>query len=169
MVARIWKLPTSPFCAACFNVHTSADVLRWKRSVKTADRKLSRRVADALEEAGRGAMDERAITSFCEKIQDLRARRATEEAFADVFRAVAGREMGAGSLRAAINNANGHAGLDEIDFNIPGGGAHYLLLSSALPTITSPVSIAGTPPPGYTNIPLIDLQGTPAGAGANGT
>ena len=74
--------------------------MRWKRSLKTTDRKIALRIVDALEEAGRGLMDEHAITSFCEKIQDLRARRAAEQTFADVFCAVAGREMGAGSLRA---------------------------------------------------------------------
>ncbi|MEO6969871.1 MAG: hypothetical protein ABI217_03130 [Chthoniobacterales bacterium] len=99
-MASIWKLPNSPFWAACFNVHTSADVLRWKRSVKTANHKLATQIANALEDAGRGAMDERAITSFVDKIQDLRARKATQVAFADVFKLVAGREMGAGSLRA---------------------------------------------------------------------
>ena len=44
-------------------------------------------------------MHEGAIVSFIEKVQDLRARRATQVAFADVFKVVAGREMGAGSLR----------------------------------------------------------------------
>lgn len=99
-MASIWKHPNSPFWAACFNVHASAEILRWKRSVKTTDRKLATQIANALEEAGRGAMDERAIVSFIEKIQDLRARRAAQAAFEDVFKVVAGREMGAGSLRA---------------------------------------------------------------------
>ncbi|CAN5482245.1 hypothetical protein BH20VER3_BH20VER3_19040 [soil metagenome] len=99
-MASLWKHPNSTFWMACFTIHSPAGTARWKRSLKTVDRKLSRRIADALEEAGRGAMDEHAITSFCEKIPDLRARRAAGATFADVFRAVAGREMGAGSLRA---------------------------------------------------------------------
>lgn len=99
-MASIWKHPNSPFWAACFNVHASAWVLRWKRSLKTTDRKLAVRIADALEDAGRGAMEESTIVSFIEKIHDLRARRAAQVAFADVFKVVAGREMGAGSLRA---------------------------------------------------------------------
>ena len=49
-------------------------------------------------------MDEQAIASFCEKIQDLRARRASENTFSDVFCEVTGREMGAGSLRAFVQS-----------------------------------------------------------------
>jgi integrase len=99
-VASIWKHPNSPFWAACFTVYSSNEISRWKRSVKTSDRKLALRIADALEEVGRGAMDEHAITSFVEKIRDLRARRAAQAAFGDVFQTVVGREIGAGSLRA---------------------------------------------------------------------
>ena len=33
---------------------------------------------------------------------------------------------GSGSLRQAINDANGHAGLDTISFNIPGSGVHTI-------------------------------------------
>jgi integrase len=99
-MASLWKHPQSPFWVGCFTVHSASGPGRWKRSLKTTDRKLALRIADFSEEAGRGIMDEHAITSFCEKIPDLRARHASEKILADVFYAVAGREMGAGSLRA---------------------------------------------------------------------
>jgi hypothetical protein len=49
----------------------------------------------------------------------------------------------AGSLRKAILDANANAGLDTIDFNIPGAGVHTISLTVLLPTITDPVVIDG--------------------------
>ena len=43
---------------------------------------------------------------------------------------------GAGSLRSAINAANGTAASDEIDFAIPGAGMHTISLDNRLPVIT---------------------------------
>jgi CSLREA domain-containing protein len=57
---------------------------------------------------------------------------------------------GAGSLRSAINSANGTAGLDQITFNIAAplvGGAHTINLLSALPDITDAVVIDGDTEP----------------------
>jgi integrase len=100
-VASVWRHPKSPFWAACFTVHVPHSLpQRWKRSLKTEDRKIARSIADALEDAGRGSLSEEAITSFAEKIRDVKTRAATIGIFRDVFRAVAGREFGAGSLRA---------------------------------------------------------------------
>jgi integrase len=99
-VASLWKHPNSPFWAACFTVYTPTEQLRWKRSVKTRELKLARKIADVLEEAGRGAVPEREIRAFCEKISDARVRRATTKIFGDVFRTVHGREIGGASLRA---------------------------------------------------------------------
>jgi integrase len=44
-------------------------------------------------------MSEQAITAATEKIRDAKARAAVAQIFAEVFRSVAGREFGAGSLR----------------------------------------------------------------------
>lgn len=52
-------------------------------------------------------------------------------------------DAGAGSLRAAITNANGSAGSDTISFNIAGAGVRTITLASALPTITERVFIDG--------------------------
>ena len=100
-MASIWRHPKSPFWAACFTVHVPHSLpQRWKRSLKTEDRKIARSIADTLEDAGRGALTEETIVSFAEKIRDVKTRVATMGIFRDVFRSVAGREFGAGSLRA---------------------------------------------------------------------
>ena len=51
--------------------------------------------------------------------------------------------LGDCTLREAINQANLALGLDTITFDIPGTGQHTIAPSSALPSITSPVSIDG--------------------------
>ena len=77
-------------------------------------------------------------------------------------------DAGAGSLRQAIIDANGNAGLDAITFNIPGGGVHTVTPLAPLPTITDPVVIDGTTQPGYAGTPLIELNGSSAGSSASG-
>ena len=83
-------------------------------------------------------------------------------------------DSGAGSLRQAITDANAAPGLDTIDFNIPGSGVHTIAPTSALPDITSPVTIDGYTQPGSspnTNGPglpdnsvhRIELDGASAG------
>ncbi len=65
------------------------------------------------------------------------------------------------------SSPNAHPGSNTIDFGI-GTGAQTISLLSALPSITVPVLIDGTTQPGYTSAPLIDLDGTSAGSGADG-
>jgi hypothetical protein len=67
---------------------------------------------------------------------------------ADTYPATNTNDSGAGSLRQAILDANGHAGLDTISFNIPGSGVHTITLATELPVITSPVVIDGYTQPG---------------------
>ena len=67
------------------------------------------------------------------------------------------------SLREAITAANANAGADEIRFNI-GSGAVSIAPGSALPSITSPVTLDGTTQPGYGGKPIVELNGTGAGA-----
>lgn len=66
-MASLWKHPDSRFHVACFTVHGTAERKQWKRSLKTQDRKLARKISDALDEAGRGAMSEEEINSFVER------------------------------------------------------------------------------------------------------
>jgi hypothetical protein len=84
-------------------------------------------------------------------------------------------DSGAGSLRQAILDANANAGLDTIDFSIPGAVVHTITPASALPTITDPVVIDGYTQPGSSPNTLavgddavleIELDG--AGANFNG-
>lgn len=74
---------------------------------------------------------------------------------------------GAGSLRTAIIQANNTAGADVINFAIGTGGQRINLLSK-LPTITETVTIDGNTQPGFTNTPLIVLNGAGAGRGTDG-
>jgi integrase len=100
-MASLWRHPKSDFFVACFSVHVPAGAIqRWKRSIKTTDRKSAQRIADVLEDAGRGTMSEADINAFTQKIHDARTRNAAARVLGDVFRAVEGREIGAGSLRA---------------------------------------------------------------------
>jgi CSLREA domain-containing protein len=71
------------------------------------------------------------------------------------------------SLREAILAANRHPGADIIRFNIPGQNRTISPLGP-LPDITDPVTIDGTTQPGFKGLPLIELEGSKAGAGADG-
>jgi uncharacterized repeat protein (TIGR01451 family) len=73
----------------------------------------------------------------------------------------------AGSLRLAINQANASPG-STIDFNIAGTGVHTITPVAGLPTITAATLIDGTSQPGYSGSPLIELNGTSAGAASDG-
>jgi uncharacterized repeat protein (TIGR01451 family) len=77
-------------------------------------------------------------------------------------------DSGAGSLRQAILDANGHAGPDTIAFNIGGGGVRTISPLSPLPNIAETLLVDGTSQPGYAGTPLIELNGTSAGGSANG-
>ena len=75
------------------------------------------------------------------------------------------------SLREAIIATNNTAGTDTIFFNIPDplvSGAHTISVLSALPDITDTVIIDGTSEPDYAGSPMIELDGTSAGAGVDG-
>ena len=69
-------------------------------------------------------------------------------AFADTFTVINTDDAGVGSLRQAILDANNHAGLDTIAFNIPGEVLHTITPASQLPSITSPVTLDGYTQPG---------------------
>ncbi len=76
------------------------------------------------------------------------------------------------SLREAIDFGNlNSAGTSTITFHI-GNGAQTIDVGSSgygpLPVITEPVIIDGTTQPGFAGSPLIELDGTDAGVGANG-
>ncbi len=74
-------------------------------------------------------------------------------------------DSGPGSLRQALLDANAAAGLDTIEFDIPGAGPHSIAIVSPLPEITDPVTIDAAT---TTGVPGVVLDGTGAGDGADG-
>ena len=72
------------------------------------------------------------------------------------------------SFREAINIANAMPGTQIITFNISGPGPHTIQPTSALPEITDPVVIDATTEPGFAGTPVIEIDGSLAGAGVNG-
>lgn len=84
-------------------------------------------------------------------------------ALATTFTVVNTGNSGLGSLRQAILDANANAGADLISFNIGGGGVQTISPTSALPTITDPVTIDGSTQPGFAGSPIIELNGAGAG------
>lgn len=76
-------------------------------------------------------------------------------------------DNGAGSLRQAILSANQNSGTDSITFAV-GSGMIRINPTSALPAITSTVTIDGTTQPGFSGTPIVEIRGSSAGSGARG-
>ena len=83
------------------------------------------------------------------------------------------------TLRDAINAANAYAAADPgpysgsnpnpaVVVNIPGAGAHTISVTSPLPAITGEVTLDATVQSGFTNTPLITLDGTNCTAPCDG-
>jgi Right handed beta helix region len=96
---------------------------------------------------------------------------------ADTYPVTNTNDSGAGSLRQAIIDANGHGGPDNISFNIPGSGVRTITPVTALPAITSPVTIDGYTQPGSSAntaasgdhaVLLIELSGAAVGSTGDG-
>jgi hypothetical protein len=102
-----------------------------------------------------------------------RARRARVEALEDrtllsTYTVTDTNDSGPGSLRQGILNANSVMGPSDIIFSI-GSGPQTITPLSPLPAITRlNVTIDATSQPGYAGVPLIEIDGASAGAGANG-
>ena len=78
-------------------------------------------------------------------------------------------DNGPGSLRQAITQANASTpGPNTITFDIPGPGPFTINVRSPLPTITTPVTIDATTQPGYAGAPVVELNGSGAGASVDG-
>ena len=76
-------------------------------------------------------------------------------------------DAGAGTLRAAIEQANANAGHDTIQFRVA-TGPQTVNLFTPLPVITSPVTIDGTTQPGFEASPIIELNGANTAPGTPG-
>ncbi|MBI3408200.1 MAG: right-handed parallel beta-helix repeat-containing protein [Planctomycetes bacterium] len=103
---------------------------------------------------------------------DLTANGIIEDAggpgFHDAFTVLNTLDSGPGSLRQAILNANDNPGTDIISFDIPGPGPFTIQPLSALPAIADVAIVDGTTQPGFNGLPLIELDGSLAGAGVDG-
>ncbi|MEP6946149.1 MAG: NosD domain-containing protein, partial [Acidobacteriota bacterium] len=75
--------------------------------------------------------------------------------------------VGKCTLRAAIQEANAHAGTDTIQFAI-GTGLQTITPATALPDISESVTIDATTQPGYVGVPLIELNGGMIGSSHDG-
>ncbi|MBZ0282447.1 MAG: CSLREA domain-containing protein [Anaerolineae bacterium] len=72
------------------------------------------------------------------------------------------------SLREAINAANNQAGTDTIAFNVPGAGVHTIQPITPLPPIMDTVVLDAKTQPGYSGLPLIELDGSLLTSGFDG-
>jgi hypothetical protein len=95
-------------------------------------------------------------------VERLEERRVLSSPF--IYRVTNTADGGTGSFRQAILDANANPGLDYITFNLPGAGLKTITPLSPLPTITDPVIIDGTTQLGYSTTPVIELDGSQAGA-----
>ena len=77
-------------------------------------------------------------------------------------------DIGPGSLRQAMRDANDHVGADTIQFHIGTGLQTIQPSSGPLPTITEAVTIDASTQPGYAGRPIIELNGALAGSSSNG-
>ena len=68
------------------------------------------------------------------------------------------------AIKAANNTVNGPGGADVVLFNVAGAGVHTISLLSQMDSIGDPVTIDGRSQPGYISSPLIEINGTSAGA-----
>lgn len=102
-MSSIWKHPKSPFWSACFTALVGGNRrVQLKLSTATEDKKLARRIADELEDAGRGMRSVEQITAFLETINDLRTQRTVRHAFDHILRLTTGTGLGAKSARGFI-------------------------------------------------------------------
>lgn len=77
-------------------------------------------------------------------------------------------DSGAGSLREAILSANANVGADIIGLSFSGLGPFTIALNSPLPDITESIQIDGSLLSGYAGSPIVVLDGSSAGALADG-
>src|SRR5262249_22917581 len=92
----------------------------------------------------------------------------TQANVAEDFTVTTVADSGPGSLRDLILDLNGDHRGGTIIFAIPGPGPYRIALTSPLPAITVPVVIDGTTQPGFSGAPVIELDGSGAGASADG-
>lgn len=83
---------------------------------------------------------------------------------ADLGDGICATNSGDCTLRAAIDQANAAVGTDAIRFDISGSGPHTIQPLSALPAILDTLLIDATTEPDYAGTPVVELDGSLAGA-----
>ena len=86
-----------------------------------------------------------------------------QQALAATFTVTNVNDSGSGSLRQAILDANVNGEIDLIKFSI-GTGVRTISPLSQLPSIKERTTIDGTTQPGYAGFPIIEIEGSQAGA-----
>jgi hypothetical protein len=151
LVEKVELHPPIRFCerfvSIVFLERSSAMVINWYR------RLVPRRSQTRL----------RACKPVGARVYHLRVEALEERLLLSIFTVTNTNDAGRGSLRQAILDANAHAGLNTIAFDIGGGGVQTIQPMSALPAITNPVILDGTTQPGFAGSPLIELDGSNAG------
>jgi integrase len=111
-MSSIWKDPRSPYWLACFTAYVGASAKQIKRTTGTVDKKLARRIADELDEAGRGRRSPEDIKEFLasaafkngEGREDLKAKRAARHAFDFTMRETTGRSLESKTTRGFVES-----------------------------------------------------------------
>jgi hypothetical protein len=93
------------------------------------------------------------LARACAAVELLETRRLLA-----AFLVTSNADDGENTLRAAIVAANGFAGPDTIEFALPDGETTIQLLSP-LPAISESVNISGSTQPGFSNSPIVTLDG----------
>ena len=90
---------------------------------------------------------------------------------AATFTVISTADAGAGTLRAALLDANANAGMDRIEFAVPGAAPFVIAVLTPLPSIGDPVVIDGNSQPGVQTdgALLITGHGLEVLAGGSGT
>src|SRR5262249_18481453 len=68
-------------------------------------------------------------------------------------------DSGPGSLRYAITSANSTSGAQTITFNIPGASPFVIAPLTPLPAVTDTTTIDGTTQPGFSGVPVVEIDG----------
>src|SRR5690349_4067082 len=98
---------------------------------------------------------------------DLQLESLESRTMLTVFTVTNTNDGGAGSLRDALTQSNNHAGVDTVAFNIA-ASSKVIRPASPLPELWDPAIVDGTTQPGFAGKPLVQVDGTNAGAKANG-
>ena len=77
-------------------------------------------------------------------------------------------DAGPGSLRQAILDANATPGADTVVFSLGGSGLQRIALTAPLPEVTGALTLDAVPAGGAGPVPVVEINGTEAGANADG-